>query len=59
MIQIRPSQLSDLDRLMEIFDHARKFMASVKWKSVDQWLALSLSDSKAKAVKATIGTSFE
>ena len=29
MIQIRPSQLSDLDRLMEIFDHARKFMASV------------------------------
>ena len=25
MIQIRPSQLSDLDRLMEIFDHARNF----------------------------------
>ena len=38
MIQIRPSQLSDLDRLMEIFDHARKFMASVGRKPVDQRL---------------------
>lgn len=36
MIQIRPSQLSDLDRLMEIFDHARKFMASVG--NGNQWL---------------------
>ena len=36
MIQIRPSQLSDLDRLMEIFDHARKFMASVG--NGNQWI---------------------
>ena len=36
MIQIRPSQLSDLDRLMEIFDHARNFMASVG--NGNQWI---------------------
>ena len=36
MIQIRPSQLSDLDRLMEIFDHARKFMASAG--NGNQWI---------------------
>ena len=36
MIQIRPSQLSDLDCLMEIFNHARKFMASVG--NGNQWI---------------------
>lgn len=36
MIQIRPSQLSDLDRLMEIFDYARKFMVSVG--NENQWI---------------------
>lgn len=41
MIQIRPSQLSDLDRLMEIFDHARKFMASVG--NGNQWTTATRS----------------
>jgi len=36
MMQIRPSQLSDLDRLMEIFDYARNFMASVG--NGNQWI---------------------
>ena len=36
MIQIRPSQFSDLDRLMEIFDYARNFMASVG--NGNQWI---------------------
>lgn len=36
MLQIRHSQLSDLDRLMEIFDHARTFMASVG--NGNQWI---------------------
>lgn len=37
MIQIRLSQLSDLDRLMKIFDYARNFMASVG--NGNQWIS--------------------
>lgn len=36
MIRIRSAQLSDLDRLMEIFSHARSFMASVG--NANQWI---------------------